>query len=259
VTRVGPWMVAAGLALLGAGILSTRANFWKSPAREDHTVALDMRGVDTLDIRHSQIRNLTIGNRPAQVRIKWWDWDQPEGGSMPVTVTRQDNQLRIDRGPGSKGSGEISVEVPPGVKSVSGRNLFVLAEANAGALHLDTFNLTWQGRAESLDIRAKVWPNIDCAAPAERVTPKVTIENGQIGLVRVSIERGEVSLGDMSQVDRIELYVGPEVSLAVNKIDDLHRLEIHPFEGEATPRPKAPEGAEIAAACASRVGYARVL
>lgn len=233
-TRIGPLVLSVGIGALCAGIISTRADIWKRPNPGELTMTLDMQGVQILEIGRRQLGELTIADRPALIHIHWWQRPDADYGTEPILRTRDGNRLRLDLPSEKLMPGKLTLEVPPGLELLSGRNLSVKADTNAGTLRIETFGLTWQGDAETLDIRARTWPSGECEARHERRTPAVSFVKGRAGRVRISIERGNVVLQDLSRVDRIELHAGPEVGLSIRHVEDLQRITLHPFDGEAT-------------------------
>jgi hypothetical protein len=153
---------------------------------------------------------------------------------------RSGNLMRIT-GAGRNVAAEVVVEIPPGLGVISGRSLKIFAVENAGTLTLEPWNLEWEGDAEALDIRVQARAlSIDGRHCAN--VPSVAFKGGQVGLVRISIEAGRVRLGDLSGVERVELHAGPAVGVAVDRVGDLQRIEMHPFDREPTLPPQAAGG-----------------
>ena len=114
--RIGPWLLGAGLLLLAAGVVSSRADAWDTriPAL---TIPLPMDGIDTIDIRGSGIEKVVISSKgPAQARypegrrFAWQDADKP---ATPPACEATDGTLRCKAGtqflPGTP-----TMQLPPG-------------------------------------------------------------------------------------------------------------------------------------------------
>jgi hypothetical protein len=239
--RIGPWIFAAGLVVLGAGIVSTRSAGWKKPYPGPQVIALDLQGVDSFDVGtvvNLEDSGLTISELAPALSISGYGANMGEGDPAPVTVIRDGRNMRLEWRAGWYG--RVKLDLPPTLASLSGRHLDIKALASVGTLRIDAVDLRWQGDAQALDIRAQAAPAKspqDCPA-----LPNVIFEAGRVAQLRISIERGEVYLRDLSQVGRIEVHAAPEVSLRVGRIDDLPRIKLLPFDGEPTPPPAA--GAE---------------
>jgi hypothetical protein len=237
--RIGPLVFSGGILLVCAGIASTSLESWKKPQRDESTIVLDtldMQGVEALEIGGQQHATVRITDRQPRVIIRWWDNSARAETAEPVVATRSGNRLQLQFTPKYLARGSMTVEIAPGLALISATRLSVKAESNAGALRVDASHLDWQGDADALDIRALAEP-----APTDNTCatrPDVTFANGRVERLRISIEWGEVHLGDLSAVDHIELHAGPDVSLSVAHLHDLQRIEMHPFDREATAPPR---------------------
>lgn len=238
-THVGPWVLGAAIALLAAGVVSTGSGAWKDATEEHQVIELDMQGIDSLDTGNRELRRVEIARQPAQVRIKWFKWAQSRDKGA-VSASREGGLLRITGAERPVGA-EIVVVVPPGLSVIAGRGLKITAMDNAGKLALEAWNLEWDGDAEALDIRVQARArSIDGGHCAN--VPAVVFQRGQVGLVRISIEAGRVRLGDLTGVKRVELHAGPTVGVAVDRVGDLQRIEMHPFDREPTLPPEEISG-----------------
>ena len=234
-TRVGPWVLGTAVALLAAGVVSTGSGAWKEATEEHQVIDLDMQGIDSLDTGNRDLGRVEITRQPAQVRIKWFKWAQSRDKGT-VSASRTGSLLRL-KGAERPVAAEIVVAVPPGLSVISGRSLKITATDNAGTLALEPWNLEWEGDAEALDIRVQARArSIDGRRCAN--VPGVVFKGGQVGLVRISIEAGKVRLGDLTGVKRVELHAGPAVGVAVDRVGDLQRIEMHPFDREPTLPPE---------------------
>jgi hypothetical protein len=233
--RIGPWIFAAGLAVLGAGIVSTRSPGWKQPNRDSQTIALDLQGVDSLDIGDRETQMLRISNLPPAIRIQWYGRGAVVDDAELVSVIRDGRNARLMWRSREPTYGLVTLELPSTLRSLSGENLNIRAQVNVGPLRIDAVDIGWSGDAQGLDIHALGRPEQlrrDC-----NPHPSVTFDAGRVAQLRISIERGEVNLRDLSQVGAIEVHAGPGVALRVGRIDDLPRIKLLPFDGEPTPEP----------------------
>lgn len=235
--RFGPLLFSAAIVVLCAGIVSTRSDAWKKPAAEALDIPLDVEGVTSLEIIPDDLGNVIIAQRSPGIRSKPPEWAREDEDSVGVTVTRAGDRLRLDHEPDERLWGEVEVTIPPGLSSLSGSRLVVEAEVNAGTLRMDGASLRWNGDADALDMDAlpgAMDPNRNC-----QQVSRVNFVAGSVQVLRVSIERGELVLGDLSRVGRIEVHAGADVQLTVRHIDDVGRIEIHPFGGMASSRASA--------------------
>jgi hypothetical protein len=233
--RIGPWVFASALTLLCAGIVSTRSENWKKPLRSDQHIALDLQGIDTIDIGSEPFGKLVIIDIPPGVFIARQGHAEPEDEREPVAVTRDGSRLRLAWKSPMVRTGATRLDITPGVTGLSGRELDIEAVASAGVLHIESADLDWVGDAQVLDIRARTWP-VDPQAQCRNV-PTLKFKSGKVGRLRLSIERGAVWLGDLSGVGQIELHAGPGVGLHLGRVEDLPRIKTHPFDAEPTPAP----------------------
>jgi hypothetical protein len=152
--HLGPWVLGAGIALLGAGVISTGSNSWRQrqppPAQ---VIELDMQGVESLDMGNLSQASVEIARQPARMVIEWWDVSRDPKDTP--TATRIGSQMRLVAPARNDGMGPTSVKIEPGLSLISGRMLNIHAFENAGTLALEPFNLNWEGDADALDIRVQ--------------------------------------------------------------------------------------------------------
>lgn len=238
--RIGPWVLAGGLTLLCAGIVSTRSEHWKPPGRAEQFIALDMQGVNVLEVTDLQPGKLVIGAQHSQVRIKPWERAARDRASNRALVTRDNDRMQLDFSARGIPRGETTVEIAHGPGLIAGGRLQIETRTNAGTLEVETAELTWTGDADTLRVRALASLDGGARLSCDRL-PRVAFLGGRIGHIRISIERGSVRLQNLSQVGRIELHAGPDVALSVGRLEDLRRIEMHPFDGKVTPPPGTSE------------------
>jgi hypothetical protein len=237
--RIGPWIFAAGLVVLGAGIASTRSPGWKNPDRDNQVIALDLQGVDSLDIGDREAQIVRISSVPPAIHIQWYGRGAAEDDADVVSVIRDGRTTRLLWNARERAYAGVTLELPSTLRSLSGEQLYIQAQVNVGPLRIEAVDVAWQGNAQGLDIHALARPEQlprDC-----NPHPSVTFDTGRVQQLRISIERGEVNLRDLSQVGAIEVHAGPGVALRVGRIDDLSRIKLLPFDGEPTPEPSTPE------------------
>jgi hypothetical protein len=237
--RIGPWVFAAGLVVLCAGIVSTRSASWKKPQRGTQTIALDFNGVDTLDVGTHPYNLLRISDLPPAMHFEWYGLADEQEGTEPITVIRDGSRMRLERRSRKTLYARVTLNLPPALGTLSGRQLNIRAPTAVGALRIEAFDINWKGNARSLDIRTRYWP-VESQGSCTSL-PKVSFAEGRVERLRISIERGDVYLGDLSQVGQIEVHASPTVGLKVGHIEDLRRIQLLPFDGETTPAPTTPD------------------
>jgi hypothetical protein len=225
--RYGAWTGAAALVLLGAAAL--RSTAWNHIALPPQSIALDLRGIVAVDIGSSSVGSIAVLDGPASL----------EGaGQRPPRITRSGDRLHVEVPADPVPAGSTSLHLTPTVKSITGRQLKVRSQAHPGMLRIESRDLDWDGNAEALYVRASEWPQEGCLGGGERIAPNVTIHGGNVGRMKISIERGSIDLQDLAQVEHLELDAGPDVKLTVARFDDLRRIELRGFDGEPTPPPE---------------------
>jgi hypothetical protein len=232
--RLGPWVFVAGIALLCAGMASTHSDAWKWPDSDVQLVPLDAQGVDAIDLGRLLVNEVVVARGQPQLRIQWYQGAR-DGHQLPFTTARDGNALRLTVPPGKGVSGNVSLVVPTSVASLSGTRLSVKTTTDADKLFLDASNVIWAGNARELAIHARVWPGDNRRGC--RAQPTVDFQYGVVERVRISIERGVITLGDISKAGHIEIHAGPDVGLQVRRIEDLRRIELLPFDGATTSPP----------------------
>lgn len=231
-TRLGPWVLCAGLALLVAGVVSSRAKVWKENAGiGERTQTVDVAGIDTLDLRGSKIRTLIINDGAATVRY-------PADMKKPPAWHREGHALVFDAN-NEEAYGQ-SIELPSQVQHVlaDGRvGLSVTAKMPAAAMRIEgSTNLDWSGDAGALELRELVQPTATsgfCGGGSGWIS----FNKGRVKNLRIVSVRDDVHLHDLSQVGDVEIQAGPKVGLHVDNIGDLGKLHVVPL-----PLPAADSG-----------------
>lgn len=260
--RIGPWLLVAGLGLLCVGIVTSASQAWQRKEKPDVQVALDMHGLDAIDIGDTRIEKIVLGNQGnPMLRIAPWKWSEQVIGPDAVTSTRENDTLKIGIDRNEPGAREIVLRVPVRVQRLSGNNLSLEAEVKAGSLRIAAVDMTWAGDADALDVRLKPGRAQRCGGRPSKPGSSVELAKGKVGRLRISIERGRVTLGSRLQFDEALIHAGPEVRLDVGRIGDLARIRVLPFDGEPSvpvdtvPSSEGPthaaEAAALAATCAA--------
>ena len=230
--RIGPWLFGSGIVVLCAGIVSTRSDAWIKPRVDAIDIPLDTEGVGSVVISPGDLGTVVITDRPPGIHIDPYEWTRTTEDMAHVTVDRNGDRLRIEHEPGKSVSGDVELAIPPGIATLSGSRLEVKAEVNAGNLKMAGTSLNWDGDAGTLDMQA-LPGTIDLRRGCQNGA-SVYFEDGSVQVLRISIESGQLVLGNLSRVDRIEIHAGAEVQLTVSRIEDLRRIEMRPFDGTTT-------------------------
>ncbi|MCR6664276.1 MAG: hypothetical protein NVV60_14275 [Luteimonas sp.] len=255
--RIGPWLLVAGLGLLCAGVVSSASQAWERKEKPDVQVALDMQGLEAIDVGDARIEKIVLGNQGNPVlRIAPWKWQEQVIGADAVTSKRENDTLRIDVDRAEPGAREVVLRVPARAQRLSGKSLSLHAEAKVGTLRVEAVDMTWNGDVEALDVQLQPGRTQRCGERQIRPGSSAELEKGKVGRLRISIERGRVRLGSGLQFGEAEIHAGPEVRLDVGRIGDLARIRVLPFDGEpSTPGEEIPaaEAASVEAAEAAMV------
>ena len=231
--RIGPWILAAGLALLGAGIVSSGSGTWKSDEKPQSTT-LDLAGADAIDVGETRIDVIVLGNQGnAMLTYSHGEW---AGGEVEPKVSwkHEGNVLKLE---GKLEYGmvkDVSLRVPARIDRLAGRRLNVEAEAGVGSLRIESSNLTWKGAADALNVSIMPLRSSDCSDDMHVPAATFEFKEGAVASIRVSIERGSVELGDLSKVGQVELHAGDDVRLHVRRISELDKVRVMPFDGIPT-------------------------
>ncbi len=253
--RIGPWMLAAGLALLGAGIVSSASEAWKRE-KQERSVALDMTGVEALDVGRTRIDRIVLAPRgDAMLEYSMWDGSRPDDDKPVVGATRERDVLKIDGALDYGVALDVALTLPvTSVRRLSGRKLAVQAESNAHSLRLEGSDVSWKGDADVLDVRLVASWESGCMGKQSRNASGFVFEAGRVGVLRISSEGGTVKLGDLSRVDKIELHAGDDVRMDVRRVSDLRRIQFLPFDGVPA-QPPRDEGGERQGDAAAWAAY----
>jgi hypothetical protein len=251
--RVGPWVLAGGLALLCAGIASTGLETW--PADQGERVeAIELSGVDAVDIGDSRVDEIVIGGRDdAEMRFTKWRNSRDAGERAPVTLTKSDGVLRLDSQMGWQQSNNVSLWLPPRVSRLAGRRIKAESRVPMPVLRIDAARVEWvDGEVGELDVHMDAGRGRACGG-SRASFPETQLEfvAGKVDRLRIWVERGGVTLRDLSNVGTVDVYAGPDVSLTVGKVGDLARIALHPYDRSAASGSKrAPDAPAPVEACA---------
>lgn len=228
--RIGPWIFAAGLALLCAGVVSTRADAWDTRVPE-RTVPLQLAGIRTIDIRDAAIREVAIAGK-GHPRVHY-----PGGNDL---LRLQDKQASP---PGCAASGETlrctsptlflpgtpTMHLPPGRYRLLARNTDIVAQSEVESFVLESDGrIGWKGPAQALQVQL-IQPERQPGKAEWHPPPSFSFNGGRVGALRIRAEKGDISLGDLSQVGSIEIFAAPDVSLTVSHVADLARVRVMPL------------------------------
>ncbi len=231
--RIGPLVFITGLGLLCAGVVSTRADAWDTqvPAR---TIHLDLAGIDTLDMRDSQIRKVEIasGNTaellyPGGKRYRWENDDAPVAAPSCHATGRV---LRCTSGARFM-PGEPKLYLPPGSYRLLLDDAEVEAKSGASAVALEVHgSVGWKGAVDVLEIMLVV-PSAT-KGESHCGTQQFTYSKGRVRHLRVQAEGGRLEFGDLSDVGGIDVQAAPDVGVNVARAADLARIKVVPLTGK---------------------------
>lgn len=227
--RAGPWVFAAGLALLCAGVVSTRADAWDArlPAL---TIPLALNGIDVIDMRNSAIDKVVISSGDA-ARVHYpggpiYRRDEETPAASPACRTTG-STLRCTSGKRYL-PGEPTLHLPPGRYRLLLRDASVLARSDIEFLALEASGqVYWKGPADALDV-VLVRPR-----PAKGVgrceQSQFMFLGGRVHDLRIRARAGNLNFGDLSEVGSIEVQAAGHVGLTVDKANDIARLRVLPL------------------------------
>lgn len=248
--RIGPWVLGAGMALVVAGIASSALDAWGPVQGEgEHVFALgDGAEVDigqtridsiVLDVRDDAVLRYTL-QRLAEAeevaqRVAW----RPDG-----EVSVLDAQL------GYSVARDVELQIPLGMSRLAGWSLSVEAKAPVRSLRVEGSNVSWKGNAGTLTLHAVPLRTSQCGDLRE--VSVIGFDEGEVGELHIVSAQGAVRLGDLSQVAEIDLRLGPDVRIQLERAADLERIRILPYEGDAPVASVDGQGSAAArAACAA--------
>lgn len=230
--RIGPLVFGAGLALLCAGVVSTRADAWDTRVAA-RTIPLNLTGVEVLDLRDSGIRQLTITNEGnAQA-------DYPGGVGIQQRSDGASTQTQAQT-PTCDVSGKVlrcvadtrvigenpTMRIPPGRYLLLGSEIDIVAKADPGSFSLQAFGrVGWKGDSDSLEIR--LTPQESTGKKLEwEAGPSFEFKGGRVGALNILAETGGITLEDLSRVGSIEVHATPDVRLSVKHLADIARIKV---------------------------------
>lgn len=233
--RVGPWVLAAGMALLVAGIASTSLDAWdrEDPDRESRFA---LPGGGEVGIGETRLEQITLeAGDEAVLSYRLMDLMVDEDRPEPRVEWRQeDGAWLLDADLGYVAYG-TRLRLPARLSRLSGQALAIEAKVPVRDLRVEGGQVTWKGDAATLEVLAIPVRSRRCAGEAP--TSSVRFGGGRVDELRIASAQGQVSLGDLDGVGSIELRLAPGVALRVARVSDLERIVILPFEG---PAPAAP-------------------
>lgn len=226
--RIGPWVFAAGLGLLCAGVVSSRADAWVVHAAA-LTIPLALNGVDTIDIRDGAIDKVVISDKgPPQVHY-------PEvGESMRMSEDKAleppachvaGSTLHCVAGTPYM-PGNPTMHLPPGRYRLlaGGAEIRSQVDLEAITLELDRGYVHWTGPVGDLTVKLSSRESTGDAADCDQ--PKFGFKGGRVGSLRILADTGGVSLEDLSRVANIEVQATGKVGLTVAKAIDVSRIHL---------------------------------
>lgn len=241
--RVGPWVLAAGMALLVAGIASTALDGGDAgePVRESR-VALPAGAA--VSIGRSRVDRVAIeAGGEAVLRYRLMPLVEGERTDPRVEWRQEDGTWLLDVEPGGMAYG-TRLRLPSGLSRLSGRALTIEAEVPVESLRVEGGQVAWSGDAGTLEMLAIPVRSRRCGE--EGATSSLRFGGGRVGELRIASAQGEVSLGGLEGVGSVELRLAPGVALRVARVSDLERIAILPFEGPVPAPLYDPDGPRAA-------------
>ena len=229
--RIGPWLLGAGLLLLAAGVVSSRADAWDTriPAL---TIPLPMDGIDTIDIRGSGIEKVVISSKgPAQARypegrrFAWQDADKP---ATPPACEATDGTLRCKAGtqflPGTP-----TMQLPPGRYRLLAGDVAIQSQSDLESLAIEVSGQTsWTGPVAELEVSLPPQPKVG-EGKSYCSPPQFAFNGGRVDKLRVQAGAGSIDFNRLSDVGSIEVHAAPDVGLTVGKAADIARIKVLPL------------------------------
>lgn len=226
--RLGPAMLATGLLLVVAGIVSSAADLWRVE-REHRSLVIDVASATTLDIGGSRLDTIEIGEREAAL-LEFTDIEADKDIERVAWHTK-DGVVVLEAEMPYSGVWGPRMLIPLQFQTLKGVDLRITSTITAPALRIEASDLSWTGGASDLDIHALPIVKWSCSGLQE-LSSKVLFTGGKVGTLRISMEGGRLVLGDLSEVGDIELRVGNDVGIKLARVADLSRIRVLPFDGE---------------------------
>lgn len=222
--RIGPWIVCGALALVTVGIVSTPRLDTSTPERE---VRIDMAGVTTVDTGTLSIDSITLqSDAPAVLRLNKM---MRQGNELEFETKRIDQTMVFSAASRPIYYGQTYLTLPASVDHLKGRQMTITAATDIGTLRIDANNVHWTGSAKQLEVHLQPMQSGDCA---DRSGHEVSLNfnAGKVARLRiVAPDASVVTLGDISQVDDIELQYGPNTRVNA-RLADFARIRVIPVD-----------------------------
>ncbi len=244
--RLGPATFAAGLALVVVGIFTSAADLWE-PETAERTLAIDLQGVEALDLGASRVDAIVIADRIDGV-LTFTERGTVEGVENATWQVR-DDVLVLDASMSHGAVDTPTLTLPPTLRRLTGGSVYVSSTVTAPAMRIDARRASWKGDAESLDVQVRPEARSLCDGRYELVSD-FRFTSGAVGTLRITMEGGSIVLGDLSKVGEMELHVGDSVKIELERATDMARIRMLPFEGEPTVITDDARPSPYASACA---------
>lgn len=232
--RAGPVLFLAAIALLCAGVVSTRGvGQWKSP--ETIEVPIDMAGVDTIDLRDTDVASVVISAERPHVAYRNAGRNTSDMKNLRPHMARVGNTLKISYS--QEYSGSETLFVTPQIGRILASNATIQAKARVQRIRIDaTGTVNWSGDAGTLEF-VDTGPKPGCIR-GYGCTASFQFADGTVGSLAITTRSGQIQLQDLSGVGTVALRTGPDAKLHLEHVGDLPRIRFNAIEaaGDAAAR-----------------------
>ena len=236
--RKGVVVFLAGIGLLCAGIVSTSDAFWgkqdrsvKIPIEIGDATTVDLRGMRVVKVRFSNAEQpglrgvATLGGGP-------------DGIAERLVIARSGSTLRLASG--DEPFYGTTLILPPRISKVFVDGGSFEGDPGMRTLHIEASGfLSWKGDVDTLDLVSASKPSNrqrpGCRDHAGCVQTTFSIDGGRIGTLAIESSGGDIRLGDIANVGRIDLNLGPDAGLSGEHVADLARIRFR--DRDAAPEP----------------------
>ncbi len=239
--RKGIVVFMAGIGLLCAGVVATSDTFWGKPDRSGK-FPIEIGDATTVDLREMRFLKVEFSGdeRPGLRNVAF-----PASGSGGIAerfvVDRAGSTLRL-AWKSDPFYGAVLL-LPPTITKVVTESGSFEGDARLRALRIEASgNVNWKGDADALTLVSAPKPSRrkrpSCQEDAECIPSTFSIDGGSIKTLAIESRSGDIQLGDISNVDTIDLDVGPNAGLSVAHVADLARIRIRdPYEAPPPANP----------------------
>jgi hypothetical protein len=205
------------------------------------TLALDVRGIDTVVVRHLAAEVVIHSTRPAQVQYA----DRADWG---VSVRREGTRLYFDRVTRADGP-DVKIVVPAGVHHFIGVGNVQSDEALAQVEVEERGTITWSGDVERLVLRDTSDPKRHRDDAAKSAKPghcdcdygsDLRVTKGKIGELKAYSPHAELHLDQPDSIGVVYAWLGPKGTVSLDnatRFEHIHLDQVIPGEASA-PAPR---------------------